>query len=382
MGIIKLYADWEEAYFVERDNRFVMTLQKDKELMKVYVANPGRMEEFLIPGHPFFISRVESGKYQYRVVSTKYQESYVLLDTIKINYLTEQLLKNRLIPELDSYSASLKREVNVSSSRFDFLLRDSQNKKALLEVKSCSLCHNGIAMFPDAPTKRGKRHLDDLNNLVRQGYECFTLYFITHRQARTFVPNGHTDLDYCQTFNRSKNIQFLAYRVPMNDPISFNLSNREQIKRIPIDSQWATTIGSDVGSYLLIFSNPRSISLQVGSLGQKRFKKGYYVYCGSALKGIQQRLSHHLKIKKNPHWHIDYITPKPMTLMKTYRIRRPDPIEEPLAEALVTISDDYIQGFGSSDSKAISHLAYFKKPPHRCRSFIDILLNFQTQAIS
>jgi DNA-binding sugar fermentation-stimulating protein len=79
---IKLYANFEETFFVERENRFVMQLKKaEGQTIFAYIANPGRMEEFLTPSHPFFITPGNNGKYFYRVVSAFYQGSYTLLDT-------------------------------------------------------------------------------------------------------------------------------------------------------------------------------------------------------------------------------------------------------------------------------------------------------------
>jgi DNA-binding sugar fermentation-stimulating protein len=121
MEAMRLYADFEKAFFVERDNRFVITLERDGQMIKAYVANPGRMEEFLVPGHPFFITSGNKGKYVYRVVSTFYQDSYILLDTIKINYLVEQMLKNNLIDSFKDHM-SIQREKSINRSKFDFLL--------------------------------------------------------------------------------------------------------------------------------------------------------------------------------------------------------------------------------------------------------------------
>ncbi|HLP46061.1 MAG TPA: DNA/RNA nuclease SfsA, partial [Candidatus Kapabacteria bacterium] len=137
---IKLYANFEEAFFVERENRFVMQLKKtDGQTIFAYIANPGRMEEFLTPGHPFFITPANIGKYFYRIVSTFYQGSYILLDTIKVNYLVELILKNHGI-KVFSNIQRIRREVTVNRSRFDFILEREGKKPALLEIKSCSLC--------------------------------------------------------------------------------------------------------------------------------------------------------------------------------------------------------------------------------------------------
>ncbi|MCP5047229.1 MAG: DNA/RNA nuclease SfsA, partial [bacterium] len=168
MNHMKLYPEFEEAFFLERDNRFVMQLKKkDGQVIKVYIANPGRMEEFLVKDHPFYITSGNNGKYFYRAVSTRYQGSYLLLDTIKVNALVEIMLKaDRIEPFTGLEPGSIRREVSVNRSKFDFLIQRENRLPVLLEVKSCSLCHHGVAMFPDAPTERGRRHLEDLEALA------------------------------------------------------------------------------------------------------------------------------------------------------------------------------------------------------------------------
>lgn len=376
MTKIQLYPQYEEAFFVERDNRFVMTLRKgDRQEIKAYIANPGRMEEFLVPGHRFFITPGNQGKYFYRIVSTFYEDSFILTDTIKINFLVQQLLEKKLIPEFENYT-NLKREVTVDRSKFDFQLEGISDKPTLLEVKSCSLCHKGLCMFPDAPTTRGKRHLEDLDKLANNGYDTYTLYLTTHKTARQFTPNGHTDPDYCATFHASKNIEFLAYSLEMADPVSVFM-DKNHLKRIPLDLEKAGEICKDRGSYLLILHNEKTFSETIGALGEREFPAGYYVYVGSAMQGLEKRINRHKRKTKKTHWHLDYISPTHMKIIKAYRIRRQDRLEERLAKELSKISKHSIPGFGASDTKENSHLFYFSNRPNRRRDFIDLLLDAQ-----
>lgn len=376
MKTIRLYPHWEESFFIERENRFVMRLKtKDNQIIKAYVANPGRMEEFLVPEHPFFITRGNKGKYVSRVVSTHYQDSYILLDTIKINYLVELMLKNNRFNEFGDVRR-IRREVTVNQSKFDFLLeREGANTKpVLLEIKSCSLCHNGVAMFPDAPSKRGRRHLRDLDHLAAEGYETFTLYLINHKHAQVFMPNGHTDRDYCTAFCKSKHVRFLAYCVNMVNPVTLDLSF---LNKVPIDFKTSRILCKDKGSYLLIFFNDKPFKKAIGSLGQRDFKKGYYVYVGSAMQALEKRIKRHLRKTKKTRWHLDFISPLCMKVDRVYPIRRNDRVEEAMARKLMTVCDDYVPGFGASDSGLDSHFFYFNERPYRHRAFLDLLLDFR-----
>lgn len=371
-NIMALYDNVEPAFFLERKNRFILRLRKENnEEIDAYIANPGRMEEFLVPDHPFFITQSQTGKYKYHTVSTIYQDSYILLDTIKINRLAEIMLKNKRI-DLFKNIKNIRREVKLLNSKFDFLLEPEEEKPIILEIKSCSLCHNGVAMFPDAPTERGKRHLEDLEQLADQGFQTYTLYMINHKNATVFIPNGHTDPDYSRTFCDSQKVKFLAYKFNLIDPITLDLTF---FKPVEIDNQKACQIHQDRGSYLMVMYNAAEFTATIGSLGQRTFKKGYYVYAGSALHGLEHRIKRHLKKNKKLHWHIDYISPVHMKTVKVYPIRRADSIEESLARRLMNISEGYINQFGASDSKISSHLFYFPEPPFRRRDFLDLLLD-------
>jgi sugar fermentation stimulation protein A len=331
------------------------------------------MEEFLVPGHRFFITSGNEGKYFYRVVSTSYQDSFVLLDSIKTNYLVELMLKYNRIKAFNKL-ISFRREVTVNRSKFDFLVTRENKKPTLLEIKSCSLCHNGVAMFPDAPSKRGKRHLEDLNVLASRGYETYTLYWINHEKAKVFIPNGHTDMEYCKAFCSARHVNFLAYCAQMIDPITLDLSF---FKEIPIDFKATRSLCTNKGSYLMIFYNDFPFKKEIGALGEREFKKGYYVYVGSALNALDQRIKRHLRRNKKIRWHLDYISPVEMKIEKVYPIRRHDRIEEKLARSLLEICDGFIRGFGASDSNVPSHLFYFSERPFRRRSFLNLVLDFR-----
>jgi len=371
---MKLYDGFEEAFFVERDNRFVMQLRKlDGSLIKAYIANPGRMEEFLVEGHPFFVTSGNIGKYVHRIVSTTYQDSFLLLDTIKVNAVVERMLVNDKIPEFMG-PKKIRREFSppMVNSKFDFLLEFDNRRPILLEIKSCSLCHKGVAMFPDAPTERGLRHMEHLESLAGNDYDCYTLYLLNHKKAVRFMPNQHTHLDYALRFNQCRKLQFVAYCLEMSDPITLNTS---VFTSVPIDFQTSLTNSVDKGSYLLVLCNERDQKIQIGALGERSFKKGYYVYVGSAMQGLSKRIKRHLSNQKITRWHLDYICPAKLKVDKVFPVNRIDRLEEKLAQRMMQISSSSVPGFGSSDSTLDSHLFYFPQRPYRQRAFLDLLLD-------
>ena len=378
MKKIQLYPEWEKAHFKERLNRFVMVLEKQGKKIHAYIANPGRMAEFLIPGHTFFIIPAKSGKYAYRVVATFYGNSFVLLDTGKVNYIVELMLRNGKIRELPPAPGNkLKREFKIKRSRFDFLIEREGKKPVLLEVKSCSLCHRGLALFPDAPTERGRRHIEELEALTKQGYESYTLYLITNKKAVRFMPNCHTDPEYGSAFNEAENVHFLAYGVEMPDPVTIDLST---CRSVEIDFEKSRDLCKDRGCYLLVLYNEQAFKKKIGALGEREFKRGYYVYTGTALRGLESRIKRHQRKTKKIHWHLDYVFPYLMKKEKTYNILTiNNNMEERLAGELQKISTAYVPGFGSSDTGAPSHFFFFKENPVKQRSFINLLLDFRVQ---
>ncbi|MCP5054650.1 MAG: DUF123 domain-containing protein, partial [bacterium] len=253
-----------------------------------------------------------------------------------------------------------------------FLIQRENRLPVLLEVKSCSLCHHGVAMFPDAPTERGRRHLEDLEALAKKNFLCYTLYVLSHKHTTSFMPNWHTDMDYAKQFNASKNIRFLAYCFDMADPVTLNT---EFFKPVPIDFGQTIANCVDKGSYLMVFYNATPFTETIGALGERTFKKGYYVYVGSAMRGLEKRIKRHMQKKKPLRWHLDYISPSRMKTEKVYRINRTERLEEKLAEGMLQISPGYVEGFGASDSGVVSHFFYFPDRPFRRREFLDLLLD-------
>jgi sugar fermentation stimulation protein A len=352
-----------------------MVLQrKDGSIIQTHVPNPGRMEEFCFERQPFFITPVKHTKYPYKVVATTYQDNFVFLDTLKVNTLFFQLLTNNWIPQFQN-AIHIKREVTFGDSKFDFAFLHNHGD-VIAEIKSCTLCHNTLAMFPDAPTLRGQKHLVSLDRLAReQKYRTYVIFLILNASAERFMPNFHTDFEYGKFMLTADAVNFMAFKLRFIDPVSVDL---ESIREVPIDVATTQTYCQNKGSYLLLLENSEDRSLTVGKLGDIHFQKGWYVYVGSALNALDPRIQRHKRKRKKFHWHIDYLASTVMPIKKVYPIRRPEKIESQLAQAIEAISNRYIKHFGTSDTHDVSHLFYFKTPPLRNRAFIDIILNAWT----
>jgi sugar fermentation stimulation protein A len=374
MDTLRLYSKWEASSFIERENRFTLLLKKSGNTFRAYIPNTGRMEEFLVNSGIFFVSPCMTDKFRYRVVSTLYQDNYVLLDTLKTNHLVNLLIEKRHFPFLEDVKY-VEREQSFGNIRLDFLLHRNKKSPILLEVKTCTLCHNGVAMFPDAPSLRALRHIDNLRRLAAQGYGTRMLFITPNRTAKMFIPNFHTDYNFTLKFLEQQSVRFNAYKISLLDPVTVDLDSLEEIK---IEYKRAESSCTQAGSYLLVLKNRSKKNINVGKLGNISFEEGYYVYAGSAINGLEHRVSRHTRKRKKPFWHIDYITPLHMSIEKAFSIRRTDNIESKIVRRLKNISDDSVRDFGASDSKEKSHLFVFKKPPYRLREFMNIVLDFKT----
>jgi sugar fermentation stimulation protein A len=375
MALLQLYNFYEEATFLERPNRFVMRLcAKDGRVIAAHVPNTGRMEEFCVDDHPFFVTPVSNGKYAYKVIATTYQGEYVFLDTIKVNAIFANMLQQKLVPEFRD-ATDIKREVAVDDSKFDFAFTRHQ-RNVIVEVKSCTLCHNRLAMFPDAPTVRGQRHLATLDRLACQGsVDTYVVFLVLHANADRFMPNFHTDFDYGKLFLSSQHVNIKALRLPVVDPTTVDAGSMHDI---PIDYATLRANCQNKGSYLLILENREELTVHVGQLGPTLFRKGWYVYVGSALNSLDSRLKRHQRKRKKHFWHIDYLAASVMNVKKVYPIRRIDRLESDLAQDLDRVCDAAIPGFGASDARESSHLFYFSTYPLRNRAFVDLLFTART----
>ena len=190
-----------EGTFLSRPNRFSAHCAIDGRVTYVFMPNPGRMAELLLPGAVLILA--DHGlqghrKTRYTVMAVRYQERIVFLHTHLNNLVAKKLIEDLAVPALKGYGIT-GTEVTVDRNRFDFLLQDTAGP-LILEVKSCTLSANGIAMFPDAVTERGRRHLQSLARMNGRGQRSALLFLIHHGSANVFLPDYHTDYAFSRAF--------------------------------------------------------------------------------------------------------------------------------------------------------------------------------------
>lgn len=193
------FGDLVKASFLQRSDRFLVLCRLDhsKEIALAHLADPGRLKELLVPGALLYLRFTDNPKRktQWSVVLVMAPDGVTLvsLQPTLANHLAAQAIERGGLPELGDWR--LKRpEYAHGNSRWDFLLENAQGAQMLLEVKSCTLVNDGIAMFPDAVTKRGKRHVQELAQLHASGGFFAAMLFVVQRaDARAFRPATHID---------------------------------------------------------------------------------------------------------------------------------------------------------------------------------------------
>ena len=136
------------------------------------------MRELLTPGAKVILREVlkKNRKTEYDLIGVFYNDQTVSVDSRVPNKLVLEALKNRDIEELSEYNI-VKPEYGYGHTRFDFFLAN-QHESCLLEVKSCTLVKDGVALFPDAETERGRRHVTDLAKAKKEGYRACVLFIV------------------------------------------------------------------------------------------------------------------------------------------------------------------------------------------------------------
>lgn len=206
------YGNVERAVFLERPNRFVAHVLREEtgELLICHVKNTGRCRELLVPGTAAYIRKVSNParRTAYDLISVEKEGRLVNMDSQAPNEAAAEWLAGS---RLFSADAVIRREVRHGSSRFDLYIEDG-TRKAFCEVKGVTLEEDGVAKFPDAPTERGIRHLEELASCCEEGLEAYLLFVIQMKGVYRMVPNDDTHPAFGEALRRAMEagVQVLA----------------------------------------------------------------------------------------------------------------------------------------------------------------------------
>jgi sugar fermentation stimulation protein A len=185
-----------EATFLARPNQLLVEARIGARVVRAHMADRGRLLGLLVPGARLLLApRDELGrKTAFQVVGVYAGDELVSLDTLLPNQLVMAALTAGALPQFARYTR-VQREVAVGAHRFDFRLGEGLGS-CVLEVKSAGKVEDGLAMFPDAPTERGRAHLALLAQMARSGQRSAVLFVVQRQHARAFVPDESADREF------------------------------------------------------------------------------------------------------------------------------------------------------------------------------------------
>ena len=185
--------------FLERPNRFIAHVRTCAGVQVCHVKNTGRCRELLVPGAQVYLADCPSParKTRYDLVAVDKAGLLINMDSQAPNRVAADYLP-ALLPGL----SLLHPETRFGASRFDFYA-EAGGERWFVEVKGVTLERDGDALFPDAPTQRGTKHLRELAACVEKGYRACVLFVIQMSGVKRFLPNVETDPAFAQALREA-----------------------------------------------------------------------------------------------------------------------------------------------------------------------------------
>ena len=187
------YENMVPGIFLARPNRFIAHVQIGGQTEIVHVKNTGRCRELLVPGCTVYCQRSSNPnrKTAFDLIAVQKGDRLINMDSQAPNRAAGEWLSSGGLGEI----SDLKAEVKHGDSRYDFsFLKDG--KQCFLEVKGCTLEHDGACAFPDAPTERGAKHIRGLTAAARAGYGAYILFVIQMSDVKYIRPHDETDPEF------------------------------------------------------------------------------------------------------------------------------------------------------------------------------------------
>ena len=196
------YAQIMQGVFRARPNRFIAHVEIAGREEIVHVKNTGRCKELLLPGATVYVQHFPEGKRKtkYDLIAVEKQNLLINMDSQAPNKVVQEWLMEQ---EPFGKITYLKTECKHRDSRFDFYL-ETEAKKMFIEVKGVTLEEKGVVMFPDAPTERGVKHVQELCHCLEQGYEAAIIFVVQMSGMRYFTPNRRTHAAFAEALERAE----------------------------------------------------------------------------------------------------------------------------------------------------------------------------------
>jgi sugar fermentation stimulation protein A len=221
-----------EGRVLRRLNRFAVEVEVEGRLATAHLANSGRVQELLAPGTPALLKPAAGPdrKTPFDLLLVRLGSGWVSADARLPNALVREALARGRLAAFRRY-AGLQAEVRRGASRIDFLLGTPPDA-CLLETKSVTLVEDGVALFPDAPTPRGRRHVEELTAALSDGLAAAVIFVVQRRDAEAFAPHERADAAFAAALRlaAAAGVGVYAYRcrvsprtVSLAEPIEVRL---------------------------------------------------------------------------------------------------------------------------------------------------------------
>lgn len=185
--------------FIERPNRFIAKVDIGGSIETVHVKNTGRCRELLVPDATVYLEHwdTDKRKTKYDLVAVEKGDRLINMDSQAPNKVAAEYLLT-LFPDC----TLLKPEAKHGNSRFDFYL-ETPTERWFIEVKGVTLEEDGIARFPDAPTERGVKHIEELTACLDEGYRSMILFIVKMKGIEHLEPNDRTHPQFGEALRKA-----------------------------------------------------------------------------------------------------------------------------------------------------------------------------------
>lgn len=196
------YEKVEKGYFLERPNRFIAKVVTGNRVETVHVKNTGRCRELLVRNAPVFLEKSSNPARStgWDLIAVKKGERMINMDSQAPNRAAEEWLRaGGLFPKV----GLVRPETVYGRSRFDFYI-ETEDEKIFMEVKGVTLEEDGVVMFPDAPSERAVKHVEELVAARREGYRAVLMFVIQMEGVKYFTPNRRTDARFAEALLKAE----------------------------------------------------------------------------------------------------------------------------------------------------------------------------------
>ena len=207
--------DYVRGIFKKRPNRFIAEVEVNNEIQIAHVPNTGRCKELLVEDAIVWLKPSDNPKRKtkFTLLFVENRGHLVSIYSQQANEIVYDAIINGQIKELSGYDFH-QREKTIDNSRIDIYLSNENGEECFVEVKGVTLVVGVEARFPDAPTERGTKHLNELIKLKKEGFRTAVFFLIQHPLAESFRPNWDNDPLFSKTLNEAyeNGVEILVYK--------------------------------------------------------------------------------------------------------------------------------------------------------------------------